>query len=56
MLLPDAARAEAGALLTLIRNVGASVGISAMVALLARSTQANQGYFAEHFTRYAAER
>jgi DHA2 family multidrug resistance protein len=54
--LPDAARAEAGALLTLIRNVGASVGISVMVALLGRSTQANQGYLAEHFTPYAAER
>ena len=27
-----------------------------MVALLGRSTQANQGYLSEHFTAYAAER
>ncbi len=49
-------RAEAGALLTLLRNIGSSVGITATVALLARSTQANEGFLAEHFTAFATER
>lgn len=54
--LAGAQRTEAGALLTLTRNVGASVGISAAVALLARSSQINHGYLAEHFTPYSALR
>jgi MFS transporter, DHA2 family, multidrug resistance protein len=54
--LPDRARTEAGVLLTLLRNVGASVGVSATVALLARSTQTNSSYLAEHFTGYSADR
>lgn len=54
--LPAEHRAEAGALLTLMRNIGSSVGISATVALLARSTQANQSYLAEHFTAFATHR
>ncbi|MCP5329140.1 MAG: DHA2 family efflux MFS transporter permease subunit [Steroidobacteraceae bacterium] len=49
-------RTEAGVLLTLTRNIGASVGISASMALLARSTQINQAYLTEHFTPYAALR
>jgi MFS transporter, DHA2 family, multidrug resistance protein len=49
-------RAEAGALLTLMRNIGSAVGISSVVALLARSTQTNQSYLTEHFTPYAADR
>jgi DHA2 family multidrug resistance protein len=49
-------RTEAGVLLTLVRNVGASIGISAVVALLARSTQVNQSYLAEHFTAFSAWR
>lgn len=49
-------RAEAGALLTLVRNIGSSVGISTVVALLARSTQMNQSYLTEHFTAFDASR
>jgi DHA2 family multidrug resistance protein len=49
-------RAEAGALLTLVRNIFSSVGISMAVAALARSTQVNSSYLAEHFTPYSAER
>ena len=54
--LPDRARTEAGVLLTLLRNVGAAVGVSVTVALLARSAQVNQSYLAEHFTPYATDR
>jgi DHA2 family multidrug resistance protein len=54
--LPDRARTEAGVLLTLLRNVGASVGVSATMALLARSVQMNQSYLSEHFTAYATGR
>ena len=54
--LPDSGRSEAGALLTLIRNIGGSVGISMVVALLQRSTQTNRAYLAEHFTLYATGR
>ncbi|HXQ30954.1 MAG TPA: DHA2 family efflux MFS transporter permease subunit [Steroidobacteraceae bacterium] len=54
--LPDSSRTEAGVLLTLVRNVGGSAGISAVVALLARSAQVNQSYLAERFTPYAVER
>ncbi len=51
--LPDRARTEAGVLLTLLRNIGAAVGVSVTVALLARSAQVNHSYLAEHFTAYA---
>jgi MFS family permease len=54
--LGGAQRTEAGAMLTLVRNIGASVGISMAVALLARGTQVNQSYLAEHFTPYSAMR
>jgi DHA2 family multidrug resistance protein len=54
--LPSRMRAEAGVMLTLLRNVGSSVGISLVVALLARSTQVNGAYMAEHFTAYDAAR
>jgi DHA2 family multidrug resistance protein len=49
-------RAEAGALLTLARNTFASISISISVAALARSTQVNSSYLAEHFTPYSTER
>lgn len=54
--LADAQRAEAGALLTLARNIGSSIGISTAVALLARSTQVNRSYLAEHFSAYDVQR
>jgi DHA2 family multidrug resistance protein len=54
--LRDTQRAEAGAMLTLWRNVGSSVGVSSAVALLARSTQVNRSYLVEHFTPYDVQR
>jgi DHA2 family multidrug resistance protein len=54
--LKDSSRTEAGALITLARNVGGSAGISIVVALLARSAQVNQSYLGEHFTPYSVER
>jgi len=54
--LPDASRTEAGVLLTLIRNIGGSAGISVAIALLSRSAQVNMSYLAEHFTPYSTDR
>ncbi len=54
--LPDSSRTEAGVLLTLVRNIGGSAGISTAIALLSRSAQVNQSYLSEHFTPYAGER
>jgi DHA2 family multidrug resistance protein len=42
--------------MTLLRNVGSSIGVSATVALLARSAQANQSYLVERFTAYSTAR
>jgi DHA2 family multidrug resistance protein len=49
-------RAEAGAILTLVRNIGSSIGISAAVSMLAHSTQVNRSLLAEHFTAYDTQR
>ncbi len=54
--LPDSSRTEAGVLLTLVRNIGGSAGISMLVALIARSAQVNQSYLVEHFTSYTTSR
>ncbi len=54
--LRDSARTEAGVLLTLIRNFGASVGISIVIALLTRSAQYNSASLVEHFTAYDLHR
>jgi len=54
--LTDRMRTEAGAILTLVRNIGASVGVSGTIALLTRSAQTNQSYLSEHFTAYSLER
>jgi DHA2 family multidrug resistance protein len=54
--LADKARTEAGVLLTLIRNIGASVGISVVIALLARSAQYNAAHLVEHFTAFDVQR
>ncbi len=54
--LSPAQRAEAGAILTLIRNTGSTVGISTVVAILARSTQINMSYLGEHFSAYDVQR
>ncbi len=54
--LTDRMRTEAGAILTLVRNIGASIGVSATIALLTRSAQINQSYLSEHFTAYSTHR
>lgn len=48
--LPPHFRTEASSLLNLLRNVGASVGISAVSALLAQSIQRSHQYLGEHVT------
>jgi MFS transporter, DHA2 family, multidrug resistance protein len=54
--LPDSSRTEAGVLLTLVRNIGGSAGISVAIALLSRSAQVNQSYLSELFTPYSSAR
>jgi DHA2 family multidrug resistance protein len=54
--LSPSQRAEAGVLMTLVRNIGSAVGVSVAVALVSRSAQTNQSYMAERFTPYAVER
>jgi DHA2 family multidrug resistance protein len=54
--LQPAQRAEGGALLTLVRTIGSSIGVSLVVAMLARSAQVNQSYLAENFTAYSVQR
>jgi MFS transporter, DHA2 family, multidrug resistance protein len=54
-LLPSQ-RAEAGVLLTLVRNIGSAVGVSISVALVSRSTQTNLSYMGESFTPYSTDR
>jgi DHA2 family multidrug resistance protein len=49
-------RAEAGAILTLSRTIGASIGISLAVSMLARWTQVNQSYLSEGFTAFSHDR
>jgi DHA2 family multidrug resistance protein len=45
-------RNEASALLSLARNVGASIGISVTAALLSRGEQVHQAYLVAHATPY----
>jgi DHA2 family multidrug resistance protein len=54
--LKAAQRAEASAMLTLLRTIGSSIGISIVVAFIAHSTQVNQSYLVEGFTPYATNR
>ncbi len=49
-------RAEAGVMVTLARNIGSSVGISAAVTTLSRSVQVNSSYLTEHFSAFDADR
>ncbi len=46
--LPTALRTEGAALFALIRVIGASIGVSLFVSVLARSTQVNYGVLVEH--------
>jgi DHA2 family multidrug resistance protein len=52
-LAPDL-RTEAAGLFSLMRNIGSSVGISVVTALLTRGTQINHAQLAEHVTPYMA--
>jgi DHA2 family multidrug resistance protein len=54
--LPQSLRAEAGALLTLVRNIGSGIGVSLAVALLARSMQMNQSYLVEKLSVFDTAR
>ncbi|HEY3147354.1 MAG TPA: DHA2 family efflux MFS transporter permease subunit [Dongiaceae bacterium] len=45
-------RTEAAGLFSLMRNIGSSVGISIVTALLTRNTQINHSQMAEHITPY----
>jgi len=49
-------RAEAGVMMTLMRNIGSSIGISVAVTTLSRSTQVNSSYLAEHFSAFDVQR
>ncbi|HKX10114.1 MAG TPA: DHA2 family efflux MFS transporter permease subunit [Stellaceae bacterium] len=52
--LPPQLRTEAAGLFSLMRNIGASVGISVVETLLARSIQINHQEIAEHVNPYNA--
>ena len=51
--LPTAARTEAAGLYTLTRNIGASIGISVLTALLTRKTQAIHALLSGHVTPFS---
>ena len=48
--LPPESRAEGAGFSTLVRNIGSSVGISVVNALLIRNTQVNHGAIAKSVT------
>jgi DHA2 family multidrug resistance protein len=50
--VPARIRTEGAAINALMRNLGASVGLAALVALLARNTQVNRSELAEHLTPF----
>ncbi|KAB2900255.1 MAG: multidrug efflux MFS transporter [Dokdonella sp.] len=50
--LPMAARTEAAGIYSLTRNIGSSVGISIVMALLSRNTQVNHAELAERLTPF----
>jgi DHA2 family multidrug resistance protein len=52
--LPPQLRTEAAGLFSLMRNIGASVGISVVETLLARGIQINHAEIAEHVSPYNA--
>ena len=45
-------RTEAAAMFSLVRNIGSSIGISIVMALLSRNTQINHAALAEHVTPF----
>ncbi len=50
--LPSQARTEAAGIYSLVRNLGSSIGISIMFALVARYTQINHAEIATHLTPF----
>lgn len=50
--VPARIRTEGAALNALMRNLGASVGVAALVALLGRNIQVNRSELAEHLTAF----
>ncbi|HVY13263.1 MAG TPA: DHA2 family efflux MFS transporter permease subunit [Alphaproteobacteria bacterium] len=48
--LPPQLRTEAAGLYSLMRNIGSSIGISVVIALLTRNTQINHAYIGESVT------
>ncbi len=53
--LPMAARTEAAGIYSLVRNIGSSVGISIVFALVARYTQINHAELASRLTPFGAQ-
>ncbi len=51
--VPARIRTEGAAINALMRNLGASVGVAALVALLARNTQMSRSALAEHLTPFS---
>ena len=51
--IPARIRTEGAAINALMRNLGASIGVAALVALLARNTQVNRSEIAEHLTPFS---
>ena len=51
--VPARVRTEGAALNALMRNLGASVGVAALVALLQRNVQINRSEIAEHLTPFS---
>jgi DHA2 family multidrug resistance protein len=53
--LPAAQRTEAASLFSLVRNIGSSIGISVVMAMLARSAQVNHAEIASRIPAFGAE-
>jgi len=51
--VPVRIRTEGAALNALMRNLGASIGVAALVALLGRNTQINRAVLSEHMTVFS---
>src|SRR4051812_28426881 len=51
--IPARIRTEGAAMNALMRNLGASIGVAALVALLGRNVQINRSELAEHLTPFS---
>jgi MFS transporter, DHA2 family, multidrug resistance protein len=50
--LPGPLRTEGAAILTLVRNIGSSIGIPIVISVLVHSTSVNRAQFAERITPF----